>query len=44
MPACPHMGIRRANRLRGVMLPSTQEPTEDGYDLSFGTNALGRFE
>ncbi|KAF9647013.1 NAD(P)-binding protein [Thelephora ganbajun] len=27
----------------GVMLPSTQKHTEDGYDLSFGTNALGHF-
>jgi len=25
------------------MLPSSDEPTEDGYDLSFGTNVLGHF-
>jgi len=27
----------------GIMVPASDEPTEDGYDLSFGTNALGYF-
>lgn len=29
--------------LSGVMYPSAEEVTIDGYDLQFGTNTLGTF-
>lgn len=39
--SCTH--IIQPDKNSGILLPSSNEPTDDGYDLSFGTNVLGKF-